>query len=253
MAIEVNAYYKDINNLINSENFDSSPNALIIYNNLDLGNIRGVSLAFEFRRIAFFSGRINYTLQTANGSGSGENSAFQTSWLGFETSRIIAPLNFDQRHNIVAFLDFRNGPNEGGALRDAGVNFLFRAGSGFPYTPETQHRIIIDGVPGEVPTGRRNSQYMSWTFRTDMKINKVFRFTDNLNLDVYIWVLNLLNTNNVTNVHTQSGSATSDGFLGSPGGSQLSSTTRQQYTGRLQNGFWFDTPRQVRLGVLFNF
>ena len=259
VALDVNAYYKDITNLVNVRSFNSDPNALIITTNNDIGIIKGINLAVEMRRTGKLSGRVSYTIQQATGSGSDETSAFRQAWLSFEETRIVAPLNFDQRHSITAFVDLRNGKDQGPMiggnklLEEAGLNLLVRTGSGFPYTPVTLHRIIIGGVPGERPTGRRNSQYMPWTFRVDLKADKTIRFGDSYSANLYVEVLNLLDRKNVTFVHEHTGDADDDGFLDSTGGQALTSTARDQYQVRLVNNFYYDTPRQARLGVIFNF
>ncbi|MCB0834100.1 MAG: TonB-dependent receptor, partial [Bacteroidetes bacterium] len=112
-AIDVNAYYKDIQGLINSRAIASFPNGIILSDNADEGVIQGLNISFELRRVSKFSGRLAYTFQTAKGSGSGENSGFRAAWLGFSDAKINAPLNYDQRHTINGLLDIRNGNNEG--------------------------------------------------------------------------------------------------------------------------------------------
>lgn len=263
VALDVGAYYKDITDLVNSSPITSIPNGLIIYDNEDAGVIQGVNISLEARRIGKFSGRLAYTLQTATGSGSGTNSNFRASWLGFNTARFNAPLNFDQRHNINANVDVRNGKGEGPSvggmniIENAGLNFLVSAGSGFPYTPTTVVAIQQTGVPAGNATARRNSQSSPWTFRIDMKADKTFYINENMNVNLYVQVLNLLDRKNVNTVFASSGRADDSGFINSPEWNDYSKVEKArrlpQYDVNHHDGFSWDTPRQARLGVIFNF
>jgi outer membrane receptor protein involved in Fe transport len=254
-AIDINAYYKDIQGLINSRAIASFPNGIILSDNSDEGVVQGVNVAFELRRVGKFSGRLAYTLQSAKGSGSGENSGFRAAWLGFSDAKFNAPLNFDQRHTINGVLDIRNAKNEGPSiggmqpLENAGMNFIVSAGSGLPYTPTQVTKIAITGVPSARVVARRNSQNQPWTFRVDMKADKTVYFANSMNVNVYVQILNLLDRKNVINVYSGSGRPDDDGY----DYGVLSTREQQQYQVSNKDGLNWDTPRQARLGVIFNF
>lgn len=261
--VDVSAYYKDISNLVNTQRFDVDPGykSIILYGNNDRGIVKGLVMALEMRRLHKVSGRLSYTLQTANGTGSEENSGFQAAWLGYEETKFNAPLNYDQRHRINMTLDVRNGKKEGPSwgghvLQNAGVNFLISAGSGFPYTPITASSIGF-GVPGGKVTARRNSQYSPWTFRIDMKADKTIDVTNNMSLTAYIQIMNLLNRRNALQVHPASGDPSDDGYLASAQGQAEAQANGpdfvRYYDMRMKNGLFFDTPRQARIGIVFNF
>ena len=258
VAIDINAYYKDIVDLINSRQISSSPNGLIMFDNLDEGVVQGINLSLEMRRMSKFSGRLSYTLQSARGSGSGENSGFRAAWLGYSDAKFNAPLAFDQRHTINGVLDIRNAKGEGPEvagnriLENAGVNFIVQAGSGFPYTPTEVTKFALTGVPTGKVVARRNSQNQPWTFRVDMKADKTININENMSVNVYVQVLNLLDKKNVINIFTSTGRPDDDGFL-AVAGSGMSTRERQQYDVLFRNGLNWDTPRQARLGVIFNF
>ncbi|MCB0833415.1 MAG: TonB-dependent receptor [Bacteroidetes bacterium] len=255
VALDINAYYKDIQGLINTRAVASYPNGLIVQDNQDEGVVQGVSLSLEMRRTSKFSGRIAYTLQSARGSGSGENSGFRSAWLGFSSTKINAPLNFDQRHTINALVDVRNlkgeGPSIGGMrpLENAGVNFVLAAGSGFPYTPTQAQAFALVGVPSARVIARRNSQYQPWTLRLDMKADKTINLNSNMSLNVYVQVLNLLDRKNIIAVYTGSGRPDDVGYTPSASDTRQ----RQQYDVLTHDGLFWDTPRQARMGVIFNF
>jgi hypothetical protein len=78
-------------------------------------------------------------------------------------------------------------------------------------------------------------------------------------LNVYLWVQNLLNTQNVTGVYRATGNATDDGFISSADGQQLAAQQASQqafidqYNIRIQNPDNYSLPRRTRIGVRFDF
>ncbi len=60
-----------------------------------------------------------------------------------------------------------------------------------------------------------NSSTTPWVFNIDLNWNKMF-FMDMFNFEVYVNVLNLLNTKNVINVYPTTGTPYDDGWLKSP-------------------------------------
>ncbi len=259
VALDVSAFYSDTKGLINAQDITSFPNGLILKLNEDEAVSKGMTFAVEIRRTGKFQGRVAYTLSSAAGSGSGENSGFRSSWLGFADTKFNAPLAFDQRHTFNGNLDVRNakgeGPSVGGyhLLEDAGLNFQVNAASGLPFTPTTIIPIQQAGVPTGRVTARRNSQNMPWTFRIDMRADKTIAIRDNMSVNVYVWVLNLLDRRNVLNVWTATGQPDDSGFLSQPAGQALSQREVLQYQVNHKDGFAYDTPRQIRFGLAFNF
>ena len=78
-------------------------------------------------------------------------------------------------------------------------------------------------------------------------------------INVYLDILNLFNTKNVTNVYPATGSPTDDGYLSAPEyqnqiSQQVSEESyRDLYTVWIQNPYNYSSPRQIRLGLMFNF
>ena len=77
--------------------------------------------------------------------------------------------------------------------------------------------------------------------------------------NVYLQVLNLLNTKNVLNVYKTSGLPTDDGYLSTGVGQQAINAAidgdafTYLYTLRMQNPGNYSLPRRIRLGVQINF
>jgi hypothetical protein len=113
--------------------------------------------------------------------------------------------------------------------------------------------------------GSINGARLPWQFVINARFDKEFLFTMGktkkkpASIDVYLDILNLLNTKNVTNVYPATGSATDDGYLSAPErqteiNSQVDPDSfRDLYTVWVENPYNYSTPRQIRLGFMFNF
>jgi len=282
MRLSISAYYKDTKNLVNVQYIkNDAPGgaALYLLSNQDYGTIKGIDISYEARRIGIFSGRLAYSLAFAEGTGSASRENFNAAWLGFQTAKFTTPLAFDQRHTISGNIDIRSQKGETSSmLADAGINILVLARSGFPYTPTKTYPAVASNisvaVPKDNPIDGVNTRYGPWIFRIDLKLDKeidwgLFR------TDIYLRVLNLLDTKNYLGVYQATGDANSDGYLGTSLGTDNAKqfdtdkyiyTTGadfiQKYNDRLNgvdvsvNGASqrkYDSPREVRLGLILNF
>jgi len=279
MRLSVSAYYKDTKNLVNVKYLGAKPVALYLLSNTDYGTIKGFDINFEARRMGYFSGRIAYSLAFAQGTGSASRENFNAAWLGFQTAKFTTPLAFDQRHTISANIDVRAQKGETkGIFENAGINILALVRSGFPYTPThiypAQMANISTSVPKDAPIDGVNTRYGPWTFRVDLKLDKQLDW-GMFTTDIYLRVLNVLNSKNYQGVYQATGSATSDGYLGTTQGinnaSQFDTDNYSYTTGAdfinkyndringadlVVNGGSsrkYDSPREVRLGLILNF
>jgi hypothetical protein len=188
------------------------------------------------------------------------------------------PLNFDRRHAFNISLDYRfgsgkdyNGPvikrEKHGKepvqfLSNLGANLTLTGGSGTPYTKSSQ--VLALGQMGPI-LGSINGARLPWQFRLDLRIDKDFNFALNktkkkqATINVYVEILNLLNTLNLVSVYPATGSASDDGYLSAPEyQSQInqqvdSQAYRDQYSIYIDRPSNYSTPRQTRLGLMFNF
>jgi hypothetical protein len=94
---------------------------------------------------------------------------------------------------------------------------LFNLASGTPYTPTKVYNEVTLAAVAVEPTGQLNSRYGPWTYQVDAKLGKTVGVKGQ-NLDLYVWVLNILDRDNINAVYTSSGSATTTNFLNSPDG-----------------------------------
>ena len=167
----------------------------------------------------------------------------------------------------------RFGKNEDGSVKEhaifenTGVNFIANLGSGTPYTAS----VIPTPITGEISPsteGSINGSRLPWQFNLDMNIDKNFTLTLSneeggepkyANLNIYLWVSNLLNTRNINSVYRFTGISDDDGYLAAAQYQPLINSQnnpesfRNYYSMYVDNPFNLGLPRTIRLGVKFDF
>jgi len=265
--IEATAYYKDVKNLVEITNIPSTPNSFSSYRNRDFATIKGIDLGYTMRRTSNIALNANYSLSWANGTGSVSQSQRNIAWTADETPKQTSPLAFDQRHKFSFNFDYRygsgQGPLWGGTrfLENAGINLLFNAASGTPYTPTKIYNEITLAAVAVEPTGSLNSRYGPWTWSVDAKLSKAVTVARQ-NLDLYLWMTNIFDRENVVDVYTSSGSARTTNFLNTPEGEAFVAANADTYgEGRVAERYrlgeldptLFSVPRMVRFGAKLSF
>jgi outer membrane receptor protein involved in Fe transport len=264
--LDATIYYKDVKDLVEVQAISSKPNGFTSYRNADFATIKGIDLGFTLRRVNHIQANFAYSLSSAVGTGSVSNSSANPAWYGSEVPKQTAPLDFDQRHKISINLDYLLGKGEGPRLAGApvlqrtSVNLLWNIASGTPYT-QTE---IFDEVGlaslAKQPVGPLNSRYGPWTQGIDVKASKGFTLAG-LDVSAYVWVLNLLDTQNAISVFTGTGSARSTGFLDTPAGQEAGRNLQSKYGLPIdpayalasQSQTLYSSPRLVRFGLRMGF
>ncbi len=277
-AFTISAFYRELKNMIQATKVNFAyPFTYTSYGNIDFGTVKGMSLIYDLRRTGNIRMLANYTLQFADGTGSGANTNLELTDTDQPNVRFIVPLDFDTRHAITVSLDYRygegsayNGPMLWGKpfLQNTGANLVFRTNSGTPYT--RQLRATQEGAAiGWQDNGQRavegiiNGARTPWQFRIDARIEKDInlKLSDKktASLNIYLLVQNVLNTQNVTGVYRATGNPKDDGFINSPDGQQLANAQVDpqafidQYNIRIQNPDNYSLPRRTRIGLRFDF
>lgn len=272
-ALKISAFYRELRDLIQTVNYTQAyPIEYIAFGNRDFGTVKGFSFEYEMRRTNRVKIDANYTLQFADGTGSSATSGLNLARAGQPNLRYILPLSYDNRHQLLLRVDYRygRGANYDGPvwwdkniLESFGVNLTLNAQSGAPYTKRDAAYPVTTLNPSSVALveGGINGRRLPWQYTIDARINKVFDIgkSKNTSMEVYLQILNLLNTKNVVNVYSYTGSADDDGWLASPTAqSQLAEQTSASsyvdlYNRRVVNGFNYSVPRRLRLGIAYNF
>ncbi|MEP0546309.1 MAG: TonB-dependent receptor [Rhodothermales bacterium] len=277
-ALTLSGFYRTQENKISNRTLFGANPEYGTYLNADFTTTKGVELGFDLRRTSNLSINANYTLSFASGTGSDASSTGTVVWRGTYFPNFISPADFDQRHTGNVSLDYRFGSDEGPMLGGArilenfGVNVLGSFGSGQRYTPLSAAAFSVNDSFTSPVAGQINSLTLPATTRIDLRIDRSFDLgLGNSRLKAYLWVQNLLDTENIVAVYRATGLADQDGYLFTPGGTSFL-TNAPDETGRTFNyntyisgpvnvggsqssggGFFYGPPRRIRLGFLLDF
>jgi outer membrane receptor protein involved in Fe transport len=202
IAIDVTAYYKDITGLIGTQYFfpyvDGRYTGYTLYVNETYANVQGFEVNLTIRPDKYFSGGITYTYSVAKGSASSE----EENYPGTEASTQLYYLDFDQTHVFNAIGTFTIPEGEGPVifgntiLDNMDFNLIFKANSGYPYTPGGRDAGLVI----------KNSLREPSNYDLDLLFGKEFRIENNFRLRIFAEILNLTNHRNILYVYTDSGS-----------------------------------------------
>ncbi|RMG34585.1 MAG: hypothetical protein D6732_10460, partial [Methanobacteriota archaeon] len=269
-SLDITAFYKNVKGLTNVTTITSKRGntefQYITTINADFGTVKGVASSFNLRRLGPVSLKLDYTLQLAEGTGSSQSSSFIATFRNpdNETPKVIAPLDFDQRHTLTANVDIRANKGEGPTifgvklLENSGANFLISFNSGRPYTPIASQNLLSGASLYGPVTQTINSAYAGGIFRIDMRLDKSFTF-GKIRIEPYLWVQNLLDRDNFNNVYRATGEPDDSGFLLTPEGQQTIRSNPDpeafvaDYKALERNPTNYGIPRLVRLGVRVKF
>ncbi|NWF90894.1 MAG: carboxypeptidase-like regulatory domain-containing protein [Ignavibacteriaceae bacterium] len=263
-ALNITLFYKNIRGLVNDANAqwrrtDGGQILNAYYSqNTDFGTTKGLAFSFDISRLNYLSLSAQYTYSVAEGTGSSTSSSATAVFRNNDrlAPKVIAPLNFDQRHTAVINVDFFVPQGELGFLELFNANFLFSYNSGRPYTPMDKWNLIGDNGIISQTKGYVNSQYGPSSFRVDLKIEKSFMF-ENFRISPYVWVENLFDADNIVAVYRSTGSPYTTGWLNTEEGKAIIANVgegyAQDYQSYERNPANFGIPRTIRLGLKINF
>ncbi len=261
-ALTISGFFQQIDDLIQRRDLNFAfPNAYLHWENVDFGTVKGMEFGFDMRRTNGLAANVNYTLSFADGTGSGSNTTSTITWVDETPPNFISPLDFDQRHKVNVSLDYRLGKGEGPAIGGAnilenfGVNVLFTAGSGFPYTAISDiGPLTVSRAP--LPSGGVNANRMPASNRVDLKFDRRFQIRS-ANITAFLWVENLFDNDNVQNVWRATGLAGDDGYLSTREGELAAAANPAVWPTLYQNRTNlpgnYGIPRQTRLGLRLDF
>ncbi|MGE5314964.1 MAG: TonB-dependent receptor [Acidobacteriota bacterium] len=226
--------------------------------NGDYSTTKGMEFRLTMRRINRVQAQISYTYSDARGTGSNPNSlagAVAASGQPNFIPKFIFPVDFNQAHTGNVSVDYRYGKDEGGMiLSDAGLNLLLNFASGYSFTRVGIAELSQTDPRSRTPLEQIGASTTPWTFRLDLRVDKTVSLGP-VDANFYVYVQNLLNTENVTAVWGRTGNAYDDGWLSSSKGQNRVATYGQQYADVYSaynqglNGDNFATPRVIRFGV----
>jgi outer membrane receptor protein involved in Fe transport len=267
-SFDITMYYRNIIGQIQERYISRAEGAnhqsYFAFVNGDFATTKGLEFKLTMRRTERVAAQAFYSYADAKGTGSNSSSSFRTIWQNPTGGTpfyplYVTPLDYNQAHRGNISLDYRFAENDGGpVLERIGLNLLFSFNSGHNYT-----RIGYQYGNTRIPTEEVNASTTPWEYMFDLRLDKSFRVGP-VDLNVYIWVINLLNTKNVENVFLQTGTSDDDAYLATAQG-QLNIETYGPYYAPfyraiLASGYGWEagdpldrnlwgTPRQIRLGI----
>ncbi|MFC2119885.1 TonB-dependent receptor domain-containing protein [Bacteroidota bacterium] len=234
-ALDLTLYYRDIRNWLGMEiinTYEGFKYARFV--NRDYANVYGLIVTLDKRFADYFGLKIDYTYQVAEGNASDPQAVYNNNQTSppIEENKTVVSLDWDQRHTLNVQL---NVGNPGDWL----VGFIYRYGSGWPYTEDVK---ISKGVRFE-----NGGIKPSWN-SVDLKVEKIFR-VGNVNVSAFLWVYNLLDILNEEDVYSTTGRANVD-LNTQIAGDIIGLNSIDQY---VNNPDFYSTPREIRLGLTFGF
>ena len=265
-ALNVTLFYKNIKGLINRglQFFSRNPGGeqfqYFDAQNTDFGTSKGIAFSLDVARLSYFSLSLQYTYAIAEGTGSSTSSSSTAVFRNVdgEVPKVIAPLDFDQTHTGTFVVDMFIPQGEGGIFEMTSLNNLFVFASGRPYTPYDYYDILTAANGGSSTTGYVNSRNMPGMFRWDLKLEKSFPIGDQFFITPYLWVVNVLGSENVNNVWQSTGSPYTTGYMNTPEGKAAANNQSnpegyvQDYNSLERDPVNFGVPRMIRLGLKLN-
>ena len=284
-SMTITAYYREIRNQIQMYRFNGAyPKAYNSYGNLDFGTVKGLTASYDMRRTKNARIRASYTLQFADMTGSSTTTASALIAAGVPNLRSVFPTSEDRRHSFNLSLDYhyssgknydgpvihrKDGKSDVQLLANTGFNLSVNGGSGTPFTAS---RTVSSPISGgnKLLQGTYNGSRIPASFRFDIRVDKDIYFTSGgkkegeskgheFSMNVYLQVLNLLNSKNIVNVYNATGNPDDDGYLSAPEwqreiNSQIDPQSFiQMYSLYVNSGGNYSMPRHIRLGLSFNF
>ncbi len=235
IAVDATAYYKDITGLIGTRYYfpyvDGRYTGYTLYVNETYANVQGVEIDLTIRPDRYFAGSLNYSYSVAKGSASSEEEYYP----GTQESTQLYYLDFDQTHVFNAIGTFTIPEDEGPEIfgvhifDDMDFNLIFKANSGYPYTPGGRDAGLVI----------KNSLRQPGQYGLDLLLGKEFRLEGNFRFRIFAEILNLTNHINILYVYTDTGS---------PDYTQGNYSTEY-----MEDPSNYGPPRSIRLGASIKF
>jgi len=194
-ALDIKSYTKDISKQVGTTRLRAALGLPVdLYDNRGYARARGLEFELIKRYSNFFSGRINYTVQWANGYSSSAFEDYIRSINDFPNPIRERRLGWDLRHQVILQATLAAQKKQYPKLfglrfpDNWNITILSRFSSGQPYTPFT-----LDPVEAQV---KENSATGPSNFVTDLKFSKKFDFWD-IGFTVFGEVFNLFDYRNV--------------------------------------------------------
>jgi hypothetical protein len=202
-------------------------------------------LRFDKRYADNFSFRADYTFQSAEGTYSNPQDAYNASLANRAPVLILVPMNWDQKHTVNAqfIYDISNWT----------LSLIGRYWSGRPYTPSFPQAEAV-GASANTTALTTNSARRPDQKSIDLTINRKFNLISGLTLELFVNVYNLLDQNDATTVFTDTGSPEyTTNSNRNPAKITYNSSRISTAEDYLIEPSWYTAPRQIQIGFTVGF
>jgi outer membrane receptor for ferrienterochelin and colicin len=248
IGIDVTLFYRDIRDWVGTSPIIKTVKEGVSYSqfvNKDYENVRGITLRFDKRYADNFSFRADYTFQSAEGTYSNPQDAYNSALANRAPMLILVPMNWDQKHTVNAqfIYDISNWT----------FSLIGRYWSGRPYTPSFPQAEAV-GASANTTALTTNSARRPDQKSIDLTINRKFNLISGLTLELFVNVYNLLDQNDATTVFTDTGSPEyTTNSNRNPAKITYNSSRISTAEDYLIEPSWYTAPRQIQIGFTVGF
>jgi outer membrane receptor protein involved in Fe transport len=266
-SFDLNAFYRDIQDQVAWTNITPAAGTALqnygVLVNRDFATARGLEVKVTVRRVNRISAQMSYTFSNVSTTGSNTASTAGLWSAGSVVSlpHYTFPADWNQTHRGSVLFDYRFGKNDGGpVLERLGLNMWLNFNSGHAFTRVVAQQRGSNPIDPRfrIPVEPIGASTTPWYFQLDARLDKSFTVGP-LDLNVYLYVINVLGTLNPVNAFFRTGDPADDGWFSTEGGRADALSNGQQYvdfwrqTGLGDNSGNYGPPRQIRFGLRLDY
>lgn len=255
LKIDLTVFYKDVNDLIQSRRVIAGDVALEkkfnVITNISYASVKGFTVSILKRKSpgGIFSATVDYTFQVAEGAFTDPTKLAADTRTGRVAEQEFVPLSYDRTHTVNATLTLSKA-------RNWALSAIANLQAGTPFTPQVPSS--VQAVEFDVNSATKPAQK-----NVDLKLEKFFRAPGGV-FSVFMQVDNLLDWKDERFVHTNTGrSLTSLDETTQPNRfnnlkDKINSEPGNFFPTQFLDDFyqredWLSAPREIRMGMTFEF
>ncbi len=238
LGVEVSLYYKDIYDLL-STRIISTYNQIEygLYTNKDYGNARGLEVKVDFTMRPIFAS-MNYTLAYTKGNADNPTQTFTRAGNSMDPIKRLIPMSWDQRHTLNLTAGYST-PKYGVTLTG-----YYNSGTPYSFTPQPESPLTLINL-------YQNNDTKPTTYSVDLNSYYAFSVFGDIRARVTLRVYNLLDRKNAAWVYNDTGQAYTTVVREADIVSHRSNFNN--YYDRVKNPTAFSAPREIKIGLGFEF
>lgn len=263
-TIQASAYFRTLGDRIGLRFVDAFPTSYLTYDNIHDATVQGVDLVSVFEPVESLRIVTHYSFLRGRGTNAAAtivDELFPPNVINI--ARPSRSLDLERQHQLKFILDYTAAPDASPVFANTHISLFAQLKSGLPYTSLTAPLSLFDtvvGAPGDI-----NNETTPFTSLVNLKVERGFALQERINLTAYLWITNLLDSQNALSVYPFTGEPDTDDWLGSEAGTTFVSAIgtdqsaraatafSDQYQSRLRNPLNYGLPRQIRLGFRLDF